>query len=108
MSNIIPVTFRIVVKPSDVEQEDPVYAAAKAAGLALLNLEREQEAVDKGTVVSFGPTAFVEYGTDNPLSVGDTIVYARHSGKSIKDPVTNETFVIINDADVVAILQKGA
>ena len=106
--SIQPVTFRIVVKPHDVVETDDVYSSAKKLGFELPNLKREQEGMDKGTVVSFGPTAFLEYNTDNPLSEGDTIVYARHAGKAVVDPETEEAFVIINDADVVCIIKKGA
>ena len=106
--SIKPVTFRIIVKPHDVVETDDVYSSAKKLGLSLPDMKREQESMDKGTVVSFGPTVFIEYNTDNPLSPGDTIVYARHSGKEITDPETNEVFVAINDSDVVAIISKGA
>lgn len=101
---IVPTTFRIVVKPHDVQEEDDTFKRAKAVGIALLDNKREQEAVDKGTVVSFGPTAFQEYNTTNPLVVGDTIVYARHAGKKVAD--SGEDFLIINDADVVCIIKK--
>lgn len=109
--SIQPVTFRIVVRPYKVEEEDPAYQAAKRMGLDLTmekKLSREQAAVDRGVVVSFGPTAFVEFGCDNPLKVGDEIVYAKHAGKEVEDLETGEKLVVINDGDVVAILKKEA
>ena len=111
MTNIIPVTFRIIVDPENIEDKDEAYQAAKRiAGFEIVGKtkDREQAAVDKGVVVSFGPTVFVEYGCENPLQIGDTIVYARHSGKEIEDPVTKHKYVAINDADVVAVLKKEA
>lgn len=111
MSNIVPVTFRILLKPYLVEEQDEAYKIAKRLNMDMSQekkLEREQAAVDQGVVVSFGPTAFEEFGCPNPLKVGDEIVFARHAGKEVVDPVTKEKFVIINDSDVVAILRKEA
>jgi co-chaperonin GroES (HSP10) len=34
--------------------------------------------------------------------VGDYIVFAKHAGKKIKDPYTDEVFVALNDEDVIA------
>lgn len=108
---IEPVTFRIVVKPFDVKETDDTFKNARAAGIAIpegFQMNREQQAVDRGTVVSFGPAVFEAYNTPNPLKVGDEIVYARHSGKAVEDIHTKEEFVVINDEDVVAIFRKEA
>ncbi len=104
------VTFRILVKPENVLERDEAYKAAKRLGLDLSlesKVNREQAAVDQGEVVGFGPLAFRDYGGENPLKIGDTIVYARHAGKKVVDPADKETeFVVINDEDVVAILRS--
>lgn len=108
---IEPVTFRIVIKPFSIEEKDETYAIAQRLKLDMSHekkIQREQAAVDEGVVVSFGPTAFQEFGCDNPLKVGDSIIYARHSGKEVVDPATKEKLVIINDSDVVAILRNEA
>lgn len=108
---IQPVTFRIVIKPFNIDEKDEAYMAAKRMGLDL-SLEktkiREQQAVDRGTVVSFGPAVFEAYNTPNPLAVGDEIVYAKHAGKEVEDIYTKEKFVLINDEDVVAIFRNEA
>jgi len=107
---IEPVAHRIVVKPYAIEEHDEAYKAAKRMGLDLSlekTVNREQAAVDRGTVVSFGPTVFKDFGTDNPLTIGDEIVYARHAGKQVEDIYTKDKFVIINDEDVVAIFRKA-
>lgn len=108
---IEPVIHRIVVKPFDVTEKDEAYQAAKRMGLDLTlekTVNREQAAVDRGTVVSIGPTAFQAFGADSPLKPGDEIVYARHAGKAVKDIYTDEEFILINDEDVVAIFRKEA
>ncbi len=105
------VTFRVLVKPHDVLEKDDAYAAAKRMGLDLsleTKLGREQAAVDEGTVVSFGPTVFKDYGVDNPIKVGDVVVYAKHAGKKIVDPTDKVEYLCINDEDVVAIIRNGA
>lgn len=107
---IEPVAHRLVIKPFDITESDDVYKSAKGAGLILSGedkLKREQAAVDRGTVVSIGPTAFQDFGWDHTLKAGDEIVYAKYAGKEVEDLETKEKFVIINDEDLVAILRKG-
>ena len=106
---IEPVTHRIVVKPESIVEQDEAYKIAKRMQLDLSHekkIDREQAAVDKGVVVSFGPTVFADFNTENPLKAGDEIVYARHAGKPVKDG--DVEYVIINDSDVVAIMRKEA
>lgn len=104
------VTHRILVKPYSIDEKDTAYAAAKRMNLEIVGetKDREQRSVDKGVVVSFGPTAFVDMNTPNPLKAGDEIVWARHAGKEIIDPETEEKFLALNDEDVIAILKNGA
>lgn len=104
------ISFRVLVRPDKLEEKDEAYAAAKRMGLDIVGTQksREQQAVDKGTVVSYGPTAFKDYGLENPLREGDSIVYAKHAGKLVTDPETDEEFLVINDEDVVCILKNGA
>ena len=103
------VTHRILVKPLDVFEEDEAYKAARRMGLDLSlenKLKREQQAIDRGTVLSWGPTAFSDFNTENPLQVGDTVVYARHSGKEIEDK--DIKYVVLNDEDIVAIIREDS
>src|SRR4030095_1787111 len=97
------VTFRVLVKPDDILEKDERYQAARRIGLEIIGTQkdREQAAVDKGTVVSFGPTAFKDFGVENPVAPGDKIVYAKHAGKEVVDPSTNIKYVVINDEDIV-------
>lgn len=108
---IIPVTHRILVKPVRIEDKDEAFASAKRAGIVVEHskeFRREQQGVDEGTVLAFGPIVFRDFGTDNPLKEGDTILYARHAGKPVKDPENPEIeYLVINDEDVVCILKKG-
>lgn len=108
--NIVPVLHRILVKPDTLEEVDPVFAAAKKAGLHFdfSEKEREQAAIDTGIVHGFGDTVFKDYNTDNPLKVGDRVVYAKYGGKAVVHPITKVKYVILNDEDVIAIFKEGA
>lgn len=109
---IVPVTFRLLVKPVDLLDVDAAWASAKKAGLDLSGTEkerkREQNAIDRGTVLAMGPVAFKAYDTPNPLQIGDEVIYARHSGKEVTDPYgdPDEKVILLNDEDIIAIIRK--
>lgn len=67
---------------------------------------REDASMDRGVVLQIGETAFRDYGIECPIKVGDYISYARFGGKDVVDPEDEETYVVINDEDVVALLTK--
>lgn len=97
---IEPCGYRILVKPVAVEEiTQGGIILAREAKLA------EEQAIDKGTVVKIGPSAFHDdkvAGTQ--LHQGDTVVYAKYAGKRIKDK-DGVDYLIINDEDIVAILK---
>lgn len=104
---IIPVLHRILVKPNKLEEEDKSYKSAIGAGIIIPELDqrkREQAAVDRGIVVQVGDTAFTDFGAVSPVKAGDYIAYAKHAGKYVRDPETEEDFLILNDEDIVCIL----
>ena len=77
-----------------------------ASGIIIsIDEKKERAAVEYGTVVQVGPTAFKDYGRDpSILKGGDRISLNRYAGKSIKDS-DGKDFVIINDVDVLAIIE---
>lgn len=107
---VVAVGHRLVIKPYTLEEHDPLYKSAKAAGIELLERDerREQVAVDKGTVLEIGPSAFTALnppGADVPWCVvGDVIGYTRNAGKFIK--VDGGHILVINDEDVVNIFKE--
>lgn len=107
---IIPAGHRILVRPDKLEDIDPAYKRAREAGLYLNDDHeerlRERAGVDKGVVLSLGLTAFRDFGGDNWVSEGDYIAYARHAGKWVKDPDTDEDVLVLNDEDVVCIIKQ--
>jgi co-chaperonin GroES (HSP10) len=105
----LPVLHRIIVKQDKLEEKDKDYARASKSGIYIPNLDeksREQAAIDTGTVVAIGSTAFKDFGTDSPIVVGDYVVFAKHAGKTLVDPDTDEKFVALNDEDIIAKLSK--
>lgn len=109
---IEPVLHRIVVKLVSYEEYDKETAAlaAKIDGFEIVRgdeqtRKRANRSVDEGTVISLGPTVFVDFKTECPVKVGDKITFAKGAAKLVIDPADNQEFAIINDEDVVAILK---
>lgn len=100
---LVPLGHRILVKPEKLEDVDEAFAAAKRAGIQLLDTDarKEQIAVDKGVVVAIGDTAFADFGGVPWCSVGDRIAYTRYGGKLIKDPADEVEYIILNDEDAI-------
>lgn len=95
----------VLIKPESVEEADETIKRAKAAGIVIQLDKREEKAVEYGTVVSVGPTAFKDYGrSPDILKQGDYVTYAKYAGKEVK--YKGESYLILNDQDVIAKLDK--
>ena len=98
--NIHPKGYRILVKADEIEEE------TEAGIFIVQDKNMERAAQMKGTLVAVGEYAWDRY--DNPWAkVGDCVLYAKHSGKNVEDPVTKENYVIMNDEDLIAVLERG-
>lgn len=106
---------RLTLRPNSVEDSEAAKTKAMAdkAGLVLpekareeLDKERlrEQAGVDQGIVLTIGPTAFRDFGGEPWCNIGDHVAYARHAGKWVKDPETDEDILVLNDEDIVCII----
>jgi len=105
---IIPVLHRILIKQDKLEETDASYKKLRELNLVMPDGEdktRKQAGVDRGTVVAIGATAYKDFGTSPPISVGDKIAYARFSGKVINDSDTGEEFIALNDEDIVCLFK---
>lgn len=107
------VLHRLIVKPVALEVYDDVTKRMKAAGLAQAQTEETKylhTQIDQGYVLDVGPTAFLDYvkkhDLDIPVKVGSLVTYARHSGKTIKNPDDNSDVVVLNDDDVLVVYTK--
>lgn len=96
---------RVLVRPFKIQEHDKVFAAAKAAGIALpeFSERKEQVNVDKGTVMQIGPSAHKDYIGD--VQVGDVIGFAKFGGKFVKDN-DDQFYLIINDEDVICLFKE--
>ncbi len=97
---------RVLVKPFSLQEHDKVYAAAKAAGIALPDFSerKEQSNVDKGVVVEIGPKCHEDY--IGQVTVGDTVGFTKFGGKFVQDIKTEELFLILNDEDIICIFKE--
>lgn len=106
---ITPLLHYVIVKQEKLADVDPTYQRAKAAGLLIADHDdnkRAQAGVDKGTVISLGPTAYRDYNVDPPIKPGDFVAFAKFSGKVITDPEDNQDYVLLNDQDIVCVITR--
>lgn len=67
-------------------------------------LEKERKAVEYGTVVQVGPTAYLDHGRDpSIINVGDRVCLNRYSGKEVLDK-DDKKYLIINDSDILCVI----
>ena len=87
-----------------VKLDEPELKTSSGIILAL-DEKKERKAVEYGTVVQVGPTAFIDYGrSPDIVKVGDRISLNRYAGKSIVD-VDEQEYVLVNDQDVLCIIE---
>ena len=107
---IEPAGNRILIKRDSVEDHDPQFQRAQKAGIVIPETEdqmRRQAGMDRGQVVALGETAYKDefFLGKAWCQPGDFVVFAKYAGKAVKNYETNEDFIVINDADVVAVLR---
>ena len=99
------VGHRILVQPKSLEEYDPAWARAKAAGIITGKQTERQEAtvISTGLVLQVGATAHSD-GGENWCKPGDLIDYVRHGGMFVHNPDNKEEkWYIINDEDVLCV-----
>lgn len=89
-----PLGNRVIILPDPVEEV--------SRGGIILNLDERQEkaACSTGTIVSFGPSAWLDpsLGGKPWVKEGDRVVFAKYSGKYIKDPDDDKIeYMVVND-----------
>lgn len=96
---ISPLLHRILLKLDDVEKKTE-------SGIVIPEMvtDRERKAIEIGTVVAIGPTAFKDFGGDGEtISLGDRVIIARYSGKEVKDK--DISYVVVNDEDIICTIK---
>ena len=106
---IKPVGKHVLVKVESLEDTDPVFKRAKAAGINLpqhKNVELERRAVDRALVVGIGAGAWKDWFDGSPwCKVGDMVIFAKYGGKVVKDGEVEYT--LLNDEDILAIVDRS-
>jgi len=94
--NLKPLSDRLVIKP--LEQEEQT-----ASGILLPETAKEKP--QQGKVVAAGPGARKETGerVSMDVNVGDTVLYAKYSGTTIK--LNGKEYLILKESDVLAIVE---
>lgn len=110
---------RLTIRPDKVvdSEAEKTKKLAEKAGFVLpeatkdsleSEFTREQASVDQGTVLTIGSTAFRDFGGEAWCKEGDYVAYARHAGKFVKDPDTDENILVLNDEDIICRIVKNA
>lgn len=91
-----PLADRIVVKPTEAEE-------VTKGGIVLPDTAKERP--QEGEIIAAGPGKTLENGSQVAMEVktGDKIIYSKYGGTEVK--VSGETYVILRQDDVLAILQ---
>jgi chaperonin GroES len=100
-SGITPLDLRIVVKPDPVEEKSK-------GGIILADTtkERSKYAATKATLIAAGPNAFAEWGDLNRPQPGDRVCFAQYAGAEQLGQ-DGERYVIMNDADLLAVIEAS-
>ena len=105
------VGHRVLLKPADDVSEDQIKEGALEGFVLDVgdDHKRQKASTTIGEIVSIGPMAWKGFDADHPdwkpwAAVGDLIYFAKYAGKFIT--IDEETYIIINDGDVQAILRK--
>jgi chaperonin GroES len=95
--NLKPLGDRLVVKPTEQEEQT-------ASGIFLPETAKEKP--QQGKVIASGPGARKEGGERIAMevNVGDTVLYARYSGTTVK--LDGVEYLILKETDVLAIVEK--
>lgn len=103
MKTIQPVWGRVLVRPDDIGDTDPMFSSAKRAGIVIPedDLKKEQIKQIEGTIIAVGGNAFEQWKGQIPLE-GDRVVYDLYAGSNII--LSGQKHQIINDTDVIAVI----
>ncbi len=96
----VPVGNRVIIKQQSLEK-----VTESGIVLQLENEAAEQAANIQGTVIAIGDAAWDQWPTPW-AKVGDEVYFAKWAGKKVNDPASGETYLIMNDVDIVCRLEE--
>ncbi len=100
---IEPAGHRIKIKPDPLEE-------VSAGGIVIAHgadKARKEQAVHTGILAAIGFNAWKSFDGGEPWAkVGDRVYFAKFGGHIVEE--NGETYRIMNDEDVTAIIREGA
>ena len=95
-TQIRPLADRVVVKPLEETEQ-------MRGGLYIPDTAKEKP--QQGEVIAVGPGRLTDEGQRIPLEVkeGDRVLYGKYSGTEVT--VGDETYLILRESDVLAVIQ---
>lgn len=113
--NLIPLGYRILVKPADIKEEVDL-GNGKKLEIVKADEKLHRASMDRGEVIAVGDEVNLAYRKidDNGIErngqpwvkVGDKIWFTRNAGYHIVHPETKERFIVLNDGDPIVKLQE--
>ena len=96
--NLKPLGDRVVVEPIESEEQT-------TTGIFLPETAKEKP--QQGKVVAAGPGSRKDTGEriEMEVEVGDTVLYARYAGTSIK--LEGQEYLILKETDILAVVENG-
>lgn len=98
--------YRILVKAIEIKRTSEGGIILSVEGT---NEDRmEQNGNQRGIVVGIGHTAYQSEASNEPwCEIGDEIIFAKHAGRFVFDPETDEQFMVMNDDECLCVTRKG-
>ena len=98
---------RVMIKPRELKRKTDSGIIIEYAE----NEKLEKAGMTIGRIVGIGPDAWrTMYISGTPsepwAKVGDEVIHAKYIGYEVLDEGTNETYRIVNDEDIVAVISK--
>jgi co-chaperonin GroES (HSP10) len=93
-----PLLHRVLVKVDVAEEAKKLESTIIKVVKAEEHIDRENAAVDTGTVVDVGETSFQDFGARS-VNVGDRVTFLRHAGAIRK--INGEDHRVLNDSDLL-------
>ena len=92
---LVPLADRVVLKQKEAESKTET-------GIILTDNEKEKP--QEATVLAVGPGGVVDgKEVKMEVKVGDTVVYSKYAGTTVK--LDNEEYVIIRQNDILAVVE---
>ncbi|MCI6756386.1 MAG: co-chaperone GroES [Lachnospiraceae bacterium] len=92
---LVPLADRVVLKQKEAESKTET-------GIILTDNEKEKP--QEATVIAVGPGGVVDgKEVKMEVKVGDTVVYSKYAGTTVK--LDNEEYVIVRQNDILAVVE---